>query len=401
MRVKSRKKQIDRLYQHCLRLLTVAGLSTVLHATAIDTTAQVYNFEVAATHTYTVGHGKTVVHNDCTWFASLVNISAESVDKLKKLKVSHPDLIPKLKAALGTSGPDAEKFLADFNGNTTMLGKFASGELSVEAWDILRKAKTSFYNDILLLKKIDFLKVKGLSFNQLVTIAELKNVRAITIAENFVNKTTDLNADLADLIKNTFIANSRSELNSWSSQFGINTDLIGMLEKLSMTNKLDKPQTIVTFFNSQLTKRFDNPGYVEQLNEAIRQIDAGNTIRLEDGVDIVDVTNLKLLEYKAPNSDNIDVLKSNLKSAANQFSNFTTLPSGYSKIAKIKILNTSNPTSIMSQNDLKDYLQAYINANLTNGSSVVGNIAFLDEIQILNANGLTRFKLINNIITIL
>jgi len=55
----------------------------------------------------------------------------------------------------------------------------------------------------------------------------------------------------------------------------------------------------------------------------------------------------------------------------------------------------------MSQNDLKDYLQAYINANLTNGSSVVSNISFLDEIQIINANGLTRFKLINNIITIL
>jgi hypothetical protein len=44
----------------------------------------------------------------------LVNISAESINKLKKLKVSHPDLIPKLKAALGTNGADVEKFLAAF-----------------------------------------------------------------------------------------------------------------------------------------------------------------------------------------------------------------------------------------------------------------------------------------------
>jgi hypothetical protein len=55
-----------------------------------------------------------VVHNDCNWYKSLVNISAESINKLKKLKVSHPDLIPKLKAALGTNGADVEKFLAAF-----------------------------------------------------------------------------------------------------------------------------------------------------------------------------------------------------------------------------------------------------------------------------------------------
>jgi hypothetical protein len=66
-----------------MRLFTVLGLSTVLQVTTIDTIATVYNFEVAKTHIYTVGHLKTVVHNDCNWYKSLVNISAESIDKLK------------------------------------------------------------------------------------------------------------------------------------------------------------------------------------------------------------------------------------------------------------------------------------------------------------------------------
>ncbi len=51
-------------------------------------------------------------------------------------------MIPKLKAALGTNGADVEKFLADFEGNAVMLGKFASGEIPVSAFklaDNLRK----------------------------------------------------------------------------------------------------------------------------------------------------------------------------------------------------------------------------------------------------------------------
>ena len=173
-----------------MRLFTVMGLSTVLQATTIDSVTTVYNFEVAETHTYTVGHGKIVVHNDCAWYKSLVNISAESIDKLKALKATHPNLIPNLKAALGTNGAEVEKFLADFENNATMLTKFSSGELKVKAWELFKRHLPADRKDLAGLKKLsDDLILNPNLKTHLDNFENLKNWKSVQF---LANKSSDI-----------------------------------------------------------------------------------------------------------------------------------------------------------------------------------------------------------------
>jgi len=93
------------------RLRLAAGsLMTVLSVATIDTSVAVYNFETAITHNYCVGQSEIVVHNDCHLMAGLLPGIDES------LRIS---------------------FLKDFTGQTATLEKFAQGELSTGAWELL------------------------------------------------------------------------------------------------------------------------------------------------------------------------------------------------------------------------------------------------------------------------
>lgn len=90
--------------------LSTGSLAAVLSVATIDTSAVVYNFETAITHNYCIGQSEVVVHNDCHLMAALL----PAVDKT--LMVS---------------------FVKDFAGNTAILEKFVSDELSVGAWQLL------------------------------------------------------------------------------------------------------------------------------------------------------------------------------------------------------------------------------------------------------------------------
>jgi hypothetical protein len=120
-----------------MSLVMAGGPGTVVSIQWIDSTLTVYNFEVAETHTYTVGLSQTVVHNSCEWFAALTNISADAIDKLKKLNVTRPALIAELKKVWSTDGTAVEKFLADFNDSPALLARFENGTLDINAWEAL------------------------------------------------------------------------------------------------------------------------------------------------------------------------------------------------------------------------------------------------------------------------
>ncbi len=265
----------------------------------------------------------------------------------------------------------------------------------VDSWKLLFEANSTLSGNIAAIQKIDFLKTKGLTDLQLKNIGGLNDIKAVEIAENFNLRSTALNDNLDELITNTFNANSRAELATWSIQYGFNTDLVSQLEKLSLSSKLDQPESMLTFFNSQLTKRFENPGYVAQLNEAIKHLDAGSTIRIEGGADIIDLTNSKAYQYKAFTSPTLDKFKSNLQSAAKQFTT-EQAPSGYDKIAKLKVLDSSNPTYPMTSDELQSVLQNYMDSNALNATG--DNLKALTEIQVENGNGLFRYTIENTLV---
>lgn len=79
----------------------------------IDSTAKVYNFTVANTHTYYVGKEELLVHNDCAQLAKLL----EKLDDAKQ-----------------------GKFLEAFGADATLLNKFKNGVLDIEDWILLSNA---------------------------------------------------------------------------------------------------------------------------------------------------------------------------------------------------------------------------------------------------------------------
>ena len=93
----------------------------------IDSTATVYNFTVQKNHTYYVGKGNFLVHNDCKAIAKVLEKLSES---------------------------NQAKFLQDFKDNQSLLNKFANGQIDIEAWSIL---KTSYDNADALHKNSDAL----------------------------------------------------------------------------------------------------------------------------------------------------------------------------------------------------------------------------------------------------
>ncbi|MES2556224.1 MAG: polymorphic toxin-type HINT domain-containing protein [Bacteroidota bacterium] len=123
-----------------MRLFMAGGFGMVMQTHAMDSNVVVYNLEVDQTHTYTVGYGKMVVHNDCSWYATIQNISAASIDKLKALKTTNKQFHDLIKAQLGANGADIEKFLEHFADNATARSKFVAGTILVEDWNLLRVA---------------------------------------------------------------------------------------------------------------------------------------------------------------------------------------------------------------------------------------------------------------------
>jgi hypothetical protein len=89
-------------------LQTTNSFATLSNIKAIDTSATVYNFTVAGTHTYYVGNNNLLVHNTC--------------------QIHLADLLSKL-------GNKSTDFLNDFRNSPIILDKFVNGQLSIKAWE--------------------------------------------------------------------------------------------------------------------------------------------------------------------------------------------------------------------------------------------------------------------------
>ncbi len=181
--------------------------------------------------------------------------------------------------------------------------------------------------------------------------------------------------------------------------YNVETDLLGQIYKLAASPNYKNPEALVPFIKNPglaATVR-DNPGTLEQLNEAVRLIGEGKMVKLEDIAkdgDIVNLTDGISFQYKAYTGASNSAFNDNLKKAAKQFN---SEPTNLDKIVKIKILNTNSLMYNSSAQALRNQIQTIFNSN----SDVASNLNELKEIHIENASGLLRFEIVNDIVFIL
>ncbi len=128
-------------------LFLATGIATVTSSQIIDSVADVYNFEVANTHTYVVGYDQAVVHNDCNWYKTIKGISHDAIQKLQQLKLSDNALFEIIKRDLGTNGADIEKFLQHFPPGSAARAEFVAGTILISDWRMLGRFHTDLCKD--------------------------------------------------------------------------------------------------------------------------------------------------------------------------------------------------------------------------------------------------------------
>lgn len=274
--------------------------------------------------------------------------------------------------------------------NTPGLAKaFGENPELVKGWEGLLTSPVFIRRNVDILQKSYELLAAGF------TKLDLEKLSAT------LSKLLDRSVPEAELSKLAeYALQARKFTNSYSN-YGIDVDLFKQLDVLSDSPKFLNPENIGDYMKLLNNSIPDNPGHLEQLNEGIRQLSIGDDIYIESKVfqgDIVNKTKAESIQYKAFTGSGPDATTNNLKKAAEQF-NTEVPPSGYKKIAKLKILETSNPQFSNSTEQLRVKLQSYVD---TNASNAVGdNLRALSEIVIENTAGLHRFKVVNTLVVIL
>ncbi|POR13799.1 hypothetical protein BWK58_15490 [Flavobacterium columnare] len=171
------------------------------------------------------------------------------------------------------------------------------------------------------------------------------------------------------------------------------------LKKISASTHLKNPEKVVEWITEKINKRLDNPGYIEQLNEATKMIDKKLDVIFEEVGDITDLTNKRSYQLKTITSGTKDELARNITKAASQFVSETSLE-GYKKCVQIKIINSKNVQYSMDLEKFRKRLQKYYD-QVCNHLEYGPNIKAIDEIQIENGHGLLRYNIINNEVCII
>lgn len=273
-----------------------------------DSTLAVYNLEIEGTHTYTVGSGNIIVHNDCEWFKQL-NLSGEYMEKLRKLKLADPDFVIRMKTVFGESSESVEKFLKFLDDNPALATKLKDKTLSITAWHALSKSP-HLQNNLDALTKMTALKNKGLSATQLTNIGDLGNSNLIDIAHilvNRVNPTVPINQ--LDLI----CINAKA-LSASRSTF------IEELKTICAMPNLKNPDGLHRFVQNAV----DNPsatGWQYELDILMQKLNSGAPIEFSKVVsgkeiDILDYTigNTSIIELKSYSSISWVTIAKNLGS---------------------------------------------------------------------------------------
>lgn len=262
----------------------------------------------------------------------------------------------------------------------------------LNSWDGLVNAPNSISKNFTILTKADELLEAGF------TKVDLEFL-SITL-----NKLSGRNISSTDLEKIAeYSLEARKFTNQWST-FDIETDLFKQIDELASSTKFRNPEDLKSFLSEQqlLQNINDNPGNLEQMNEAVRVLQQGDDVYLEARSiykgDIANVSKSESIQFKAPNGTSNSAFNTNLKDAAAQFN--TEIPAaGYFKIAKIKILAPTNPEYTKTTQQLKSHLQAYLNNNLSN--QVGENLRALTQIRVVNMHGLSKFTIEDNIIVVI
>jgi hypothetical protein len=350
-----------------MALYSQATPVTVVENTLIDTTAQVYNFTVKETHNYFVGKGQVLVHNSCR--------------KMKDMMNSLPDAATR--RALNN----------DLKANPALMQKFVDGELDVKAWEGLMNAPNSLRKNTLILERGSELITLGFSKVDL------------ELLSTALNKLANRSISPTDLEKITeYALNARKYTNRYAT-YNIETDLFKQIDELASSSKFKNPEDLKRFLseNQLLQNINENPGNLEQMNEAVKILKQGDDVYLESqGIlkgDIVNFSKNESIQFKASTSPTESKITDNLNLAANQFA---TEPAaqGYKKVAAVKTLNSSNPYYTLSNGSVKIKLQAYVDIIISQGNtSILSKLNALDEIKIINSTGTHKFKLVNGLIT--
>ncbi len=286
-----------------------------------------------------------------------------------------------------------KKFFEDFEGiSAADVAKFDGKPGMVEGWDGLFTAPDFIGRNVTILSKADELLAAGFTKVDL------------DFLSGTVNKLKNRNIPNADLEKLTEYALEARKHTDQYSGLNIETDLFKQVDELVSSSKFKNPEDLKAFLSEQqlLQNIADNPGNLEALNEAVRVLKNGDEVLLEGkGVlkgDIVNITKAESIQYKAFTGIGQSTTTNNLKKAAEQF--LTEPPaSGYKKIAKLKILDSGNPQFNSTVVELKNKLQQYLNQNISNSTG--DNLRALTQIRVDNAFGLSKFEIINNVVTII
>jgi len=304
------------------------------------------------------------------------------------------DDYPNLKTKFFDDLDDAQKarFVGDFKDAGDEVFDFFEGNANgVKAWESVfldgNAASLLISRNTIILGKVNDLLSTGI-------VAKVDLEFFVEALSKLKNRNIP-DADLEHIAE--YVLEARKHTNQWT-QFGLESDLLGQIYKMADSPKYKNPEDLRYFLgepgeNTGLAGTVgDNPGHLEQLNEAVRKLKAGKDIKLEGGDgDIVNVTDGLSFQYKAYRGTSSTAFNVNLKKAADQFN---SEPTSLNKIAKVKILNSSEQFYNSSAQVIRNKIQ-----ELFNGSAdVANNFRALKELQVDNANGLLRFEVVDDIV---
>ncbi len=277
----------------------------------------------------------------------------------------------------------------------SLISVFMRNKKLVKAWGGLFKAPDFIRRSEMILEKANELLEIGFTKIDLSilsgSLSKLKN-------RNIPNK------DLEEIAE--YALEARKHTNQYSS-LNIETDLFKQIDVLASSSKFKNPEDLRQYLSKEqlLQNIADNPGNLEQLNEGVRVLKKGYDILLEGRRklrgDVVNITKLESIQYKAITGVGPSTNNSNLRKAAEQFKTEFSVEQareGYKKIVKLKILEPGNPQFNSNVNQLRLKIQQYIDANSTN--SIGDNLRALTQIRIENGTGLYKFKIVNTLVII-
>jgi len=294
---------------------------------------------------------------------------------------------------LGNNPAIKQKFANDvLQAGPQFLEAMAKNSNLVDAWKGISDAPKVVRRNIIILNRVTELLTLGFVKSDLYLLSQSLNKLETRLIPD------------ADLVKSAEYALEARKYTNQYANLNIETDLFKQINELASSTKFKNPQNLKDFLspNQLLQNINNNPGNLEALNETIRLLKQGNEVILEGkGLikgDIVDLTNKVSYQYKAAKGETKNALNNNLKSSAKQF-NTEVPPTGYSKVAKVKLLDNRQPDFYHDTQSMQIRLQEYYNQNLQNPTGA--NLRNLDRIDIENGKGLHQFKIVNNKVIII